>query len=112
MFTNDRLDVLANSYGLMRTVPLVNAYASGLHSVLDLFDKTAGINTSGGTQPAPLGRTGLVAVNPIGARLALHEQRLAHRIWDQMDSAPQKYFHWLGGDACCSCGCGEHRRTG
>jgi hypothetical protein len=103
MFTSQRIAALASRYGCTPT-------ADDLHEVMNAFDAIAGIDTSGGIKPAPLGRSGIVAVNYIGARLALHEQRVAHNRWDEMDSAPEKYFHWLGHGACCSCGCGEHRR--
>lgn len=110
MFTNERLGALARRYKLMRTVPLVRAYVAGLHEALNLFDSVAGIDTSGGIKAAPIGRNGVVAVNYIGARLALHEQHVTNNTWDEMDRAPEKHFHWLGHDACCQCGCGEHRR--
>lgn len=108
MFTNDRLDLIAKRYGLMQTVPLVQAYVAGLHEVLNLFDKTAGIDTRGGLTPAPIGRSGLAAVNYVGARLALHEQS-DFIVWRKEEEL-RRFYHWLGYDACCSCGCGEHRR--
>lgn len=108
MFTNERLDLIAKRYGLMKTVPLVQAYVGGLHEVLNLFDSTALMDTSGGIKPAPMGRTGVVAVNPIGARVALHEQA-GLTVWREGERPRRYYYHWLGHDACCSCGCGEQQ---
>lgn len=104
MFTNERIAALARRYDVAWDGPALD----GLHDVLDLFDRIALIDTSGGIKPAPLGRKGVIAVNPIGARLALHEQA-GLTVW-RLGEEPRRFYHWLGYDACCSCGCGEHRR--
>jgi hypothetical protein len=130
MFTNERISNLSMTYGCMINCsggcPTCSPEDHGLHEVINSYDAAAGIDTSGGIKLAPLGRSGVVAVNPIGARLALHEQFLAqggnasapYRIkqaeteaWLASARSRPRYYHWLGYDACCACGCGEHRRT-
>lgn len=130
MFTIDRIDALSRKYGCMINCsggcPICAPDEHSLHNVMNAFDEAAGIDTSGGLKLAPMGRRGVVGVNPIGARLALHEDFLARggneaapyrekqrktEAWLAQHREQPRYYHWLGYDACCRCGCEEHRRT-
>lgn len=128
MFTNERIANLCRTYGCQINCSggcrVCSPEDHPLHEVMNAFDGAAGIDTSGGLRPAPIGRLGVIGWNPIGARLALHEEFLArggnegapYRIKQEKTRAwlaevhRSQYYHWLGHDACCSCGCGEHRR--
>lgn len=70
MFTIDRIERLCAHYGYRRTD------SESLHQVFDALDEATGIDTTGG-----LGRKlftpAYSPVNPVGARLALHEEHLA-----------------------------------
>lgn len=110
MFTIDRIRMLSLAYGCTINCsggcPVCSPEEHSLHEVMNSFDEAAGIDTSGGVKLAPLGRHGVVGVNYVGARLALHEKHLALDSaevdvarWERMDSEPEHYFHWLGRDA-------------
>jgi hypothetical protein len=101
MFTIDRINNIRRNFGLEEVI--LENITGGVHERLNELDCHAGIDTSGGIKPAPLGISGVVPVNYVGARLALHERRFAPAI-------RSRFYHWLGYDACCRCGCGEHRR--
>jgi hypothetical protein len=95
MFTIERVNVLLCTYGY-QPMSTKGFFGNG-HEVLNKLDSAAGIDTSGGIKPAPLGRTGMVGHYPIGARLALHEGLLARNPGiDKFHYNPRTYFHWLG----------------
>jgi hypothetical protein len=102
----ERLNVLFQWHGLPPITP--ESIFGKFHEHLDELDRYSGIDTSGGIRKAPLGRSGVTPINPVGARLALLEERTAR--FSPLPAPRTGYYHWLGHDACCACGCGEHRR--
>lgn len=74
MNTNDRIKILAKRYKVLWSDELAQAHERGLHHVINLFDVAAKTDTSGGFQKAPMGRVGMVGINPVGLRLTLHEK--------------------------------------
>lgn len=96
---------------LNRLASLLQKHHLGIHDIIDLIDHAAKYDTKW-EEYIPYSYGTATRKRTVGARLALHEDKLNSRLGISAPDEPPKrqHYHWLGADACCQCGCGEHRR--
>lgn len=103
----DRLNTLLQKCGLDPAI------SGEIHETIDVLDAMTSFDTTGGLRKDTLGPRN--PVNPVGKRLSLHEGRMSYFshacIFKKTPiKKKNKFFFWIGHEACCPCGCGEHRR--
>lgn len=105
-FTVDRLNVLLTKHGL----PEFSYSPQCPHE----YHEWAGAHWSKPNAHVALNRLDghrkIVTTGQVGARIRTHEKYGSSNI--SHDYCTERFYHWLGYDACCQCGCGEHKRAG